>query len=122
MPVCYLLLLQGFSPVVFIAAYTILEFLSYGIQLFTLRGLINFNLKEYMVNVQLKSILIFLSAFPIPFLLSQYLDASIVRILLVGVVSCVFSIGLSYFVLLNREEKAFIWKKTNIIFDKIKRK
>lgn len=122
MPVCYLLLLQGFSPVVFIAAYTILEFFSYGIQLFTLRGLINFNLKEYMVNVQLKSILIFLSAFPIPFLLSQYLDASIVRILLVGVVSCVFSIGLSYFVLLNREEKAFIWKKTNIIFDKIKRK
>lgn len=119
MPICYLFLVWGASPVQFILAYTILELLAYSIQLFAMRKLLGFDFFDYFKEVLGKGILIMLIATPIALVVSSAMPENFITLIVVGVVTTIMTILLCYFYLLNRLERSLVVNKSKAVIGKV---
>jgi len=122
MPVCYALLELGCSPVVFILAFIVLETLSYGIQLFTMKRLIGFDFYDYFRKVLGKGLLIMLIAFPLPYILSKNIEDTFLGFVIVGVFTTAISSLLCYTILINKQERSLLKAKSLQIYHIIRKK
>lgn len=122
MPVCYLFLVWGATPILFILAYTILELLAYGIQLFTMRKLLGFDFFDYFKEVLGKGIAIMFVAASLSFAISNMMEETFVSLIVVGFVTTLLSVLLSYVCLLNKLERTFVTNKSRNLFKSIKSK
>lgn len=118
MPVCYIMLTQGCSPIVFLVIYTVLEMLSYGIQLFTMKKLIGFDWKDYMLKVQGRGIVIMFLLLPLCMYINSFMEESFFSLTVMAMLSVALSSLLCYYFLLNREERMYCMSKVNVLFGK----
>lgn len=121
MPVCYLLLVLGYSPLVFILAYTTLELLSYSIQLFTMKKLLGFRVTDYFKEVQGKSLLIMLVALPATYYINTFLKQNIINLFTLVIMTSILSLTLCYSILLSQQERDFVIQKVRSFIQKKKK-
>lgn len=111
MPVCYIILFLGGTPLLFVLTYSILEVLSYSIQLFTTKRLLQIDLLDYIANVQGRAIIVMCISLYVVFIINGYIKDSLIGFLTISLVSLLLSLFLCSFILINDKERKIVKKQ-----------
>lgn len=114
--VCYIILKCGASPVFTTGTLAAWETMAYGIQFYTLSKLIDFRFIDYAKKVLLKSVCVVILAGSLVYVVSGCFEETFINLVIICTISSVFSLSLSYLLLLDGEERLFI---NNIIKKKL---
>ena len=123
-PLSYIILKQGFIPEITLVIGIIISQACFITRLFFLRKSIDLNISSYLKDVYIKVLIVSIISATIPFICYVGFEKSIMRFIIVSIVS-VISTGLTiYFVGCNKKEKTFInsyiHKFTSTIFKRKK--
>lgn len=108
LPLCYLFLKFGASPVSTMIIGTVIEVVVTVIALYFLKKLIDFPVKKYVKESIIPLILVVLLSTPIPLLIKFSMHQGILRLMCVLIVSSFLVIVTSYTVLLNKKERNLV--------------
>lgn len=115
LPLVYVVLKLGMSPVYAYWISSIPPIISFLINLQILHKYTGFDSRRYLFNVFLKTILLLgVSCVP-PYLVQQMMDSGIIRFLLVCSLSCISTIIMLWFFALNDDVKVMVTEKSKKI-------
>jgi len=121
-PIALILYKLGF-PVYSIFIVTIgIEFVIFIARLFFAQRFIDLNLMKYVKNVIINPGLMIILAILLNFFIAQFFQPSVKRLSLLVFQNAIFIACYSYYLILNREEKALIKRVKVSIINKIRRK
>lgn len=112
-PIAYLFLYNGYSPVSVFVVYLVLDFLSFISNLIITRHYINFSMFQYFESVFLRIGMVSISAFIIPLIIYLNMESSIYRFICIIVVALTCSFISIYYLGLTKKEKKFLVNKIN---------
>ena len=115
LPLCYIILKMGGSPEsVFVTMLTV-TIIREIVQYYKLRNLVGFRYLDYFRKVQLPCILVVAASVPLPLIISQALPENFWTLLLIIIVATPLSIILSFFIILNIDERKILVDKIPFI-------
>lgn len=112
LPTSYLALKLGFSPEITILISIIYSIIALFLRLIILKKNISFPMKNYLLNVIVKVILVGMMAVLIPFIINLYIPNSIYSFIFIGIVSALSILFSVYIFGLNHSERNFLLVKT----------
>lgn len=119
LPLSYLFLKLGYSPEITLYINIVISIIALSFRLSLVRKLLNFPVKVFVKEIILKNILIVLLSLPLPFFVRSFMDANILRLIVVVFVSLIWNATIIYAIGLLKSEKAIVLRGINKI---IKRK
>ena len=118
-PIAYTLLKLGFSPSLVYVAFIFVSLLLWIVDLILLKKVYPFNLCDYAKKVLLPCLIIVIIAPIVPYALINILPPTLLRIMIIAMVSVIICLILGYCILLNSSERRFV---RGFIKNKFKRK
>jgi len=118
-PISYIVLRLGFSPISVFVVYAIIEFLACVLRLLLVSPMIGLAKRNFVISVVFNCVVVCMVSFILPFVLHYCMPEGIVRLLVVGIASVISSATGMFFVGLNKEEQQYV---LNIVKVKILRK
>ena len=110
-PISYLILLYGGTPETILIVAIVLGHICLFARLLMLRPLIKLSIKDFVRSVYLNVFFVSIAAFVIPFCVNFFLSESLLRLVLISILS-IFTTFLSvFFVGCNKIERAFIYSQ-----------
>ncbi len=113
-PIAYLLLKLGYSPVYVITAKVIINFITHNVRILYLKGLIGFPVAEYYRKVMFPVMLAFGIAAPGPWILRN-VNSGLGWHILIFAFALILAIVTSWFILLSHNERRTITDKLKTI-------
>lgn len=116
LPVSYIFLKLGYSPISVFVITIVMTLLAELVACFVLKKYLDYSIKDYLLQVYGRCILVSILSFPIPFLIHWFMPYGFIRLCLVTLAST-FSLGLfSYYLGFPKEvrDKAFAIIKNRI--------
>ena len=110
-PLTWLAFYLGTSPTAYYFLYIIVYFLLIFIKLYLVAELIQMKMRYFLMKVLFKVSLIALMAIVPPYLLLCILKAGLLRFLVIGVISVLWTSVVIYFIGLDRMEKTFLYQQ-----------
>lgn len=108
LPISYVLLKLGYSPVYIYVCNIIIFILLWIVDLYLLRKIFSFSMKKYFKMVAIPCILIMLISAVFPYIVHQFMSESFLRLVIVSVVAIIAIVIISYIILLNNKEKELL--------------
>jgi len=108
LPVAWVVLKMGFSPVSVFVVLVIISILNQPLSMAILHMNFYFSYKDYTKKVLLPCVLFLLISPLVPLLIKQFFDESFGRLCVVGISSVCFSLITAYYVILNKSEKVMV--------------
>lgn len=118
LPLIYIVLKLGFSPIYAYWISSLPPILSFIVNLYILNKSTGFNSKEYFIKVFFKTILLIIVSCIVPYLVQELMEQGLVRFLVVCSISCISTITILWCFALNKETKAMVLAKFNNIIRK----
>lgn len=119
LPLSYLFLKLGYSPEITLYINIVISIIALSFRLSLVRKLLNFPVKVFVKEIILKNILIVSLSLSLPFFVRSFMDANILRLIVVVFVSLIWNATIIYAIGLLKSEKAIVLRGINKI---IKRK
>ncbi len=120
LPLCYVILKMGGSPVsVFVTAFIVL-LLREAVQFYKLRYLVEFSYLQYLKEVQIKCLIVVLVSLSITLLISHHIPDSLLGLLLFSILCSSISLVLCIFLVFNKNERSFLNNKILYFFERAK--
>ncbi len=108
LPITYLLFKMGMKPATILVVQIFIAQICLFERVYLLKDMIGLSFRKFIVSVYLKCVITTLAAVPVPLIIYLVMPDSILRLLTICVVSCIFT-GISiYFVGCNDPEKALL--------------
>ena len=120
LPVAYVLLKFGASPVIVFIVYLVFEFLAFLSNIIVTSHFVKFSLSEYVRNVLIRVIGVSVLSSIIPFITYIFMPATFTRFMIVLISSVVSSSIAIYMLGLTYNERQFINSKLQLFIKKIK--
>lgn len=111
----WILFSQGAEPRVMYIAEIVCYVVALFARLFLLKGMINFPINKYIKEVVLKSMLVIVLSFMLPYYLHTVIHSNILRVLCVGTSSVALSCAFTFFIALNKDEKQLLYRPYAIL-------
>lgn len=124
LPVAYILLWRGFSPIAVLVAMVVIDIVAVFARMFMAKHIFNLSIRAYLYEVVLKALVVTIVALIVPLLIRVYMDDTIVRFIVVSLTS-LGSIALAVlYVGCTKNERIAIMTKANqfLLSKKIKTK
>ena len=118
--VLYIALKLGADPVLAVGIFTLWEIGAYSVQLYTLSRITDFCFSDYFKKVLLRALVVVFVATPVIFSLGARLDNAFLHLVIICAVSCLLSLPLCYYILLDNQERSFVNNKAIYLFNIIK--
>lgn len=121
LPISYVVLKNGGAPESVFIVHLLICVIAFVVRLYILQSLIYLDIKRYLYNVVGKSVLIMLTALPLPVMLKFFLVDNAIFSLMVVCVVCLFAVSISSFYIgLDKYERCFIKEKLSVLLLKVK--
>lgn len=108
LPISYVFLKLGYSPETTLYITIIIEIISLLFRLYFLRKLIDFPVMSFIKNVLVKNIFILLLSVSFPYFIKSLMEENITRLIIVFMVTFLWSISVVFLIGLNKSEKLFV--------------
>lgn len=109
LPISYLLLSFGAKPYVMIIVFTAISFINLAVRQILLKRLVSFNTKDFIRKVYLRIAVVVLPL-SLLFLVKDFFDESIIRFVVLSIISVILLLLLIYFAGMSKIEKKYINK------------
>ena len=120
-PVSYVVLKMGGTPYSVFIVHIVLGLVAFGFRLYLAQSLVNIPIRDYLINVLIRIILMACISSILPLLIYYAMDTTLYRLLFVCIAS-VASVGIcSWFICLLPNEKTFVVSKVHNLIDRIKK-
>lgn len=121
LPVSYALLLLGCPAYSVFIVHFVMEAIAQLARMIMLRPLIGIGIKDYIVNIYARIVLVVVTSLILPFIAYFLMNSGILRFVVLGFV-CVASVSASaYYLGLNSNERVFVMSKAHGLLEKIKK-
>ena len=124
LPVAYILLWRGYSPIAVLVAMVVIDIVAVFARMFMAKHIFNLSIRAYLYEVVQKALVVTIVALIVPLLIRVYMDDTIVRFIVVSLTS-LGSIALAVlYVGCTKNERIAIMTKVNqfLLSKKIKTK
>lgn len=108
MPIAYVLLDSGYNPTTVYGAFILVAILLWVVDVVLLVKVYPLNIVDYLKKVVLPCVIIFFTAPIVPYLISQIMSPSFVRILIVALSSVLVCSLLGYYIMLTKNERVLV--------------
>lgn len=119
LPISYIFLKYGYSPEVTLYINIIISIITLFIRLYIVWNLLDFQVTIFLKEIILKNIIIVPLAFSLPFIVRNLMDESLIRLLIITIISMIWNGTIIYFIGLQKSEKNIV-KKVYTKISKIK--
>lgn len=119
LPISYFVLKLGCSPESVFFVHLCICGIAFIVRLFIIRPMIRLSLREYFQNVIFKCFVVLVLAIPFPLIFSFFLDSSFFSFIVICFTCALSVIGSSYFMGLNRAERAFVNERFSIVIKRL---
>ena len=120
-PLSYLLLIMGATPMAVYGVHLFISFITYLLRLYMIRPMISLSLRTYFSSL-LKSVTpVALLSLPIPMIASVLLNLSNIFILFINIIISVLSVAIAVYCFgLEKSERSILNNKISVIFQRIR--
>lgn len=119
LPISYILLKQGFSPEITLYVNIVISVIALSFRLYFVRKLLLFPIELFIKEVVLKNILIVIISFSLPLIIKKTMDPNIVRLIIICIISIMWTSIVIFFLGLDKKEKNVGVKLIENIWTKI---
>lgn len=120
LPISYMVLKLGGNPTSVFIVHLCICIVAFGIRLFIIRSMIHISLRDYMVNVIMRCVVVTGMSIFLPICLHVSLEQNTTSFLIIIIVS-IFCVGISaYSVGLKTSERKFVRQKAIAFYSKVK--
>lgn len=121
LPASYILFTLGYPPYSILLTYIVSSIVMVVVQLFLLKSVISFNVKEFIKKSYLKIFYVAIFVSPLFFIRNLY-QQSITRFILISMLALIWVLTAVYVVGIEKKEKAFVVSTFNNAYVKFKNK
>lgn len=108
-PIGYILLSAGMPPYSIYVAMLFLTIINQSSCVIIMAHKFpTITISDYIRTVAIPCMLLLISSIVVPFVLTRFLPATILRVVFMAIISCITSSSLAYYILLNKREKEII--------------
>ena len=108
LPISYILLESGCSPVYIYVCNIFIFILLWGVDLYLLRKIFEFSMRNYFKTVVVPCVLTMLISAIFPYIVHQFMSEGFFRLVIISVVAIITVVIIAYFILLNNKEKKLL--------------
>ena len=116
-PMSWLFFVLGLPPEIAYVSVIIVFIAQWICRLNLMRKMIGMSVSEYMKNVMIKVIISTLLAFPLPMFICAIWETSVSRLIVVTVVSLIFTSIIIYFIGMSYSERYFLFREVKVIYN-----
>lgn len=110
LPISYVLLKKGYAPEVTLYVNIIISIISLAVRLYIVWKLLSFPIQKFIKEIILKNVLITPLSISLPLIIRNTMDPTFGRLVVVVLISLIWSVLIMYTIGLNRSEKAIAVK------------
>lgn len=108
LPISWVFLKMGYSPVPTFIVSIIVSIINQGVCLFLLRRIFPFSIRLYTYKVIVPCVVVSSLSLIIPLLITRFVEASFIRFCINTILTVVITCGLSYLVIMTKDEKNLV--------------